>query len=415
MEAKAPAVEVRMKVRLCITRERIVVFQAGMFRRASILLILLTLACGAAQTPGSRGGWLSAPDQVARGIEFYRSGDTSLVDPPAPIAVSLLRLDPAHVRLSSLLSNDEVMYSEPVLEMATRAKALAAVNAGFFNINNGEPVGLLKVAGELVSDTPVSKGAVAIWSPQDGRTTLAFDQVSARVELHLVSGGKPLVIPVDGVDTTRARGKLMLYSPKYHSHTDTAGNGVEWLLSGQPLTVVSIRRDVGSTPIPADGIVLSYGGLELPGPLEALVPGTPVDVHRIWKSVHGLEAERLESADHVVNGAGLLRRGGVALTNWDVEKFSGTAFVQTRHPRTMVGVDRSGFVWLAVIDGRQESSVGMTFMELQRLADRLELTDALNLDGGGSSTMVVRGKIVNKPSDAAGPRAVSDAIGVTVR
>ncbi len=81
----------------------------------------------------------------------------------------------------------------------------------------------------------------------------------------------------------------------------------------------------------------------------------------------------------------------------------------------MIGVDRSGYVWLAVIDGRQETSVGMSFAELQRLADRLELTDALNLDGGGSSTMVVRGKIVNRPSDPAGPRAVSDAIGVTVR
>jgi len=80
-----------------------------------------------------------------------------------------------------------------------------------------------------------------------------------------------------------------------------------------------------------------------------------------------------------------------------------------------VGVDRMGFIWLVVVDGRQQVSVGMSFNELQRLADRLELTDALNLDGGGSSTMVVRGKVVNRPSDAAGPRAVSDAIGVSVR
>lgn len=397
--------EARRNVRLFITRQRIVPF-----------FILLTLACGgSAQTPAPRGGWLSAPDQVARGVEFFKSTDTSLVEPAGPISVSLLRLDPARVRISSLLSNDQVMYAEPVLDMAARAKVLAAVNAGFFNINNGEPVGLLKVSGELVSDTPIAKGAVAIWSPEGGRTTLAFDQISAKVELHFISGGQPVVMPVDGVDTTRARGKLMLYSPKYHPHTDTAGNGVEWLLSGQPLAVVSVRRDIGSTPIPADGLVLSYGGLDLPPALEALVPGVTVEVRRVWTSVHGLESERLESADHVVNGAGLLRRGGVPITNWDVEKLSGTAFTQTRHPRTMVGVDRSGFVWLAVVDGRQETSVGMSFGELQRLADRLELTDALNLDGGGSSTMVVRGKIVNRPSDAAGPRAVSDALGVTVR
>lgn len=384
-------------------------------RRASILFVLLTLACGAAQVPAPHGGWLSAPDQVASGVEFFTSTDTSLVDPAGPISVSLLRLDPARVRLTSLLSNDQVMYAEPVLEMATRAKVLAAVNAGFFNVNNGEPIGLLKVAGELVSDTPIAKGAVAIWSPADGRTTLAFDQISAKVDLHLVSDGKPVVIPVDGVDTTRARGKLMLYSPRYHQDTDTAGNGVEWVLSGEPLAVVSIRRDIGSTPIPTDGLVLSYGGLDLPAPLEALMPGVSVEVRRVWTSIHGLESARLESADHVVNGAGLLRRGGVVITNWEVEKFTGTAFVQSRHPRTMVGVDRGGYVWLAVVDGRQETSVGMSFIELQGLADRLELTDALNLDGGGSSTMVVRGKIVNRPSDAAGPRAVSDALGVTVR
>lgn len=387
-----------------------------MTRRAWVLVVVLTLACnGSAQTPVPRGGWLSSPDPVAQGVEFFKSSDSSLVNPPGPIAVSLLRLDPSRVRLTSLLSNDEVMYAEPVMEIANRAKALAAVNAGFFNINNGEPIGLLKVAGELVSDTPIPKGAVAIWSPEDGRTSLAFDQVTAKVELHYLNKGQPLVTPVDGVDTTRARGKLMLYSPKYHGHTDTAGNGVEWLLGGQPLTVVSIRRDLGSTPIPKDGLVLSYGGLELPPELQALVPGVAVEVRRVWKSLHGLETERLESADHVVNGAGLLRRGGVALTSWDVEKLSGPAFTQTRHPRTMVGVDRGGFVWLAVIDGRQEASVGMTFVELQQLADRLELTDALNLDGGGSSTMVVRGKIVNRPSDAAGPRAVSDALGVTLR
>jgi exopolysaccharide biosynthesis protein len=57
----------------------------------------------------------------------------------------------------------------------------------------------------------------------------------------------------------------------------------------------------------------------------------------------------------------------------------------------------------------------MTLTDLVRLCDRLDLRDALNLDGGGSTTMVVQGKIVNRPSDAAGPRPVSDAILVKLR
>jgi exopolysaccharide biosynthesis protein len=57
----------------------------------------------------------------------------------------------------------------------------------------------------------------------------------------------------------------------------------------------------------------------------------------------------------------------------------------------------------------------MDFKELQRLCDRLKLRDALNLDGGGSVTMVVHDKIVNKPSDASGPRLLSDVILVQAR
>jgi len=68
------------------------------------------------------------------------------------------------------------------------------------------------------------------------------------------------------------------------------------------------------------------------------------------------------------------------------------------------------------VDGRNPSiSLGMTFAELTNLAQKLNLVYALNLDGGGSTTMVVKGKIVNHPSDAAGARRVSDALIVTRR
>lgn len=379
------------------------------------VVLTWSLACGAAQTSQVPAGWLSAGETIATGVTFHTSTDTTLVDPPAPISVSLLRLDPLKVRLTSLLSNDQVMYAEPVLEMAARANAVAAVNAGFFNVNNGEPVGLLKVAGVLVSDTPVTKGAVGIWSPEAGRTELAFDQISARVDLRIGDEATAMAMGVDGVDTTRARGKLMLYTPKYHEHTDTAGNGVEWVLRGSPLKVVEVRTNAGSSPIPKDGFVLSFGGIELPAELKRLSTGATVSLDTHWITVNGLESDRIGTADHVVNGAGLLRVKGRRITTWEIERLSGPSFVDARHPRTMIGVDRRGDIWLAVVDGRQAASAGMAFGDLQRLADRLQLTDALNLDGGGSTTMVVKGKVVNRPSDAKGPRAVSDAIGITLR
>ncbi len=71
---------------------------------------------------------------------------------------------------------------------------------------------------------------------------------------------------------------------------------------------------------------------------------------------------------------------------------------------------------MITVDGRNKVlSLGMSFAELQNLVTRVGLVDALNLDGGGSTTMVVRGGVVNHPSDATGPRKVSDAIIVRAR
>jgi hypothetical protein len=70
-----------------------------------------------------------------------------------------------------------------------------------------------------------------------------------------------------------------------------------------------------------------------------------------------------------------------------------------RHPRTGIGLDGRGRLLLVTVDGRQRKSVGMTLNEFADLFRYLGATSALNLDGGGSTTMWVRGQIVNKVSD----------------
>ena len=87
------------------------------------------------------------------------------------------------------------------------------------------------------------------------------------------------------------------------------------------------------------------------------------------------------------------------------------AFSDRRHPRAAIGVDRKGRVLILAVDGRQPGySEGMTLQELGDFLIAHGITDALNLDGGGSTTLVVRDRIVNRPSDANGERAVSNAL-----
>jgi hypothetical protein len=373
-----------------------------------LLLVLLSFlaACTSADDRG-----LGTPAQVAPGVALYHLADPSLLDPPGPIAIQILRLDPARTRLKSALSQDHVVGTETVPEMAVRHEAIAAVNAGFF-APNGDPTGLLQVDGELVSDTPRPRGAVAVGVDKSGRTTLLFDVVTAQARLM---AGTAQPIPIAGIDTVRRRGKLMLFTPKYYEHTDTAPNGIEWVVAGSPLTVRARHVDVGSTPIPADGFVLSYGGLDPPAPLDSLDVGNRITIERRFATRHGTAPESWASADHVIGGAGLLLRDGRTVEDWALEDLR-PGFTTERHPRTLIGTDETGTIWLVTIDGRNpQVSVGMTFAELQRLAARLKLSDALNLDGGGSTTMVVRGAVVNHPSDPAGPRKVSDALLVVGR
>jgi exopolysaccharide biosynthesis protein len=82
-----------------------------------------------------------------------------------------------------------------------------------------------------------------------------------------------------------------------------------------------------------------------------------------------------------------------------------------KHPRTAVGFSRdSSTLYLLAVDGRSQRSVGVTLDELASLMRRLGAWNAMNFDGGGSTTMVINGAVVNVPSDSAGERAVGNAL-----
>jgi exopolysaccharide biosynthesis protein len=77
------------------------------------------------------------------------------------------------------------------------------------------------------------------------------------------------------------------------------------------------------------------------------------------------------------------------------------SFYDKRHPRSLIGRDADGGVWMVVVDGRFPGQAeGMTIAELTELSQRLGLTEALNLDGGGSSTLwVLPEGVLNHPCD----------------
>jgi hypothetical protein len=383
-------------------------------RRLRVWLSLLALALLVSSLQAADLSFLGRGERVADGVWLYRLQDPKLVEPPLPTAAFVLRLDPRRVDLRSVLAADEVLGTETVLDMARRRKAIAAINAGFF-APNGDPAGLLKVGGELVSEMLRPRGAIAISDPGARVLQLLFGRVTAQMSVMFdTPDGQQATISAS-INGVRRRDELTVYTPRFHEDTATATPGVEWVLRGRPLTVIERRDGVAAATIPPDGIVLSFGGPTPPPALNTLRAGTAVRISARYRAEAGADSRRWESAYDIVGGAGLLVRDGKPIEDWTVEDLR-QGFDTERHPRTMIGVDGRGDVWLVAVDGRQlNHSIGMTFGDLQRLAARLGLRDALNLDGGGSTTLVVRDAIANQPSDPQGPRKVSDALIVTAR
>jgi hypothetical protein len=125
-----------------------------------------------------------------------------------------------------------------------------------------------------------------------------------------------------------------------------------------------------------------------------------------------LSRSKSDGMTEVIGGFPLLLRGG--LRAGDLEVSGRPSFAAERHPRTAVGFDRDeDLLWVVVVDGRQpDYSAGMTLPELTALFEALGVEEAINLDGGGSSVMVVGGNTVSRPSDAEGERPVVNALGI---
>ena len=118
-----------------------------------------------------------------------------------------------------------------------------------------------------------------------------------------------------------------------------------------------------------------------------------------------------EGVRYAVGGGPTIVRGGKVYVTSREERF-GSHIASGRAPRTAIGYTAEGYTMMVTVDGRApKHSVGCTLYELARLMVEMGAVEAINLDGGGSSTMVIGGKPINKVS-AGSERYISNVIGI---
>lgn len=185
--------------------------------------------------------------------------------------------------------------------------------------------------------------------------------------------------------------------------------------TGDVRLVIRKGRVVGecldTCEIPKNGFVLVGNGARS-NILKQLKTGDRVQT--VWDIVSKNNAYPAYRIEDAVAGVPLLIRDGKIDITWKEEKAS-KDFVETRHPRTAVANLKDGKFLMLTADGRSEASAGIDLYDLADFLLELGAVDALNLDGGGSTTMVLDDKVVNHPSDKGGERKIGDALIVTLR
>ena len=291
--------------------------------------------------------------------------------------VHLLRINPEdpELEIRPVLAVDMVSGTETTSTIATRHEAVAAVNGGYFG-GPAMPLGLVVINGELVS-LPLPRRSVLAF-PQAGPPLIRDFQFAGRIYAQ-----KDQWAPITGVNSLPQPGGVTVFMPQYGPLTPPVALGAV------------VRRDIvervpsGRILIPRDGYVLtaSEGDTEF---LAHLHPG-----QRLALSLD------LDPDLHVMNALGggpRLVKGGRAFVPFAWESFS-SPLTWRRAARTAVGITTLGKLLLVTVDGGSRQNPGMTLPEMGDLMVSLGAQDAMNLDGGGSATMVVGGRIVNAPSD----------------
>ncbi|MEQ4301281.1 phosphodiester glycosidase family protein [Plantactinospora sp. B6F1] len=302
-----------------------------------------------------------------------------------------LRADALTADLSGGLTVDyvnsgEVARAEPLRRAVDRAGAVAAVNGDFFDINNsGAAQGIGIQSGELIQ-SPVAGHHEAVGVTAEG--------VGRVVQVHFdgtaTLPGGPLTLTQ--FNNMVAAGGVGVFTPLWGSYPRT--RAVEGATRVTEVTLIggrvgTVTPAAGSGPIPAGTTVL-LGREAGADALAALRPGDPVDLRYAPKPSDG---STLHAA---VGGNRVLVRDGVPQEIGDVNP----------EPRTAVGFSADGRKMILItVDGRQADSRGVTLTELGRMMAELGAHDALNLDGGGSSTLLAREpgqpavRVENSPSD----------------
>jgi exopolysaccharide biosynthesis protein len=331
------------------------------------------------------------------GVQFTSHGPVAIRVDRGPRPVGLYRV-------RTVLSNETVLGRETVSSMQRRLSGQATmvgVNGDLSRFADGKPSGIFLRDGVLIAP------------PNSQRSSAGFGLDGTldvrRVRFLGTWRGSGQRRSLNVFNDAPGKNGIALFTSDYGRATPRIDGSYAVVLAPFPVSV------------PNTDLVAPVATVAPPGPVR-IAPGAAVLVAR------GTAAAKLQAEAQIgmsvtlrlilqpdwvavsdaIGGGPVLVRDGKPVYRAN-EAFE-TSLIAPRHPRTAIGQLADGRMLMVVVDGRQSGySVGMTTFEMAQTMARLGAVRAMQLDGGGSSTLAFDGLVLNRPSDGR-ERPISTAV-----
>ncbi|NJK50122.1 phosphodiester glycosidase family protein [Candidatus Gracilibacteria bacterium] len=315
--------------------------------------------------------------------------------------VNLLEIDPKTpgIAIKPIISNPNVLEgTAPIVTTARSQQATAAINGGFFNRNNRLPLGAIRQDNRWLSSPILNRGAIA-WNDKGqvkmGRLVLR--------EVATTSTGNRL--PISLLNSGYIQAGMARYTPEWGMNYKTLTDNETIIFVQNNRVTQQLKAGLAgkdSFAIPADGYLLTIR--KNGAPASALTNGTEVSIENAT-----MPAE-FANYPHVVGAGPLLLQNGRVVLNAASEQFS-KAFGQQMASRSAIATTNRGTIIIMAIHNRVGGR-GATLGELAQILQKIGAVDALNLDGGSSTSLSLGGQLIDRsPVTAA---RVHNGIGVFI-
>ncbi len=315
--------------------------------------------------------------------------------------VVALEIDPRspEVKLRPIWGNPDMKGTQPLVTTAQRSQAAAAINGGFFNRNNQLPLGAIRRDERWMSGPILNRGAIG-WNENGD---VAIGRLSIQETLIADNGNR---IALRSLNSGFVNAGVARYTREWGtSYTPIINN--ELIVTVQNNRVVRQQQMglAGQTAvnIPSDGYLLVVRSDR--NAASALTAGTAVQTELT------VSPDNFGNYSQILGGGPVLMLDGQIVLNPTAEQFS-TAFIQQAAPRSVIATTGTGKLMLITVHNRI-GGAGPTLSEAARIVQQFGTVNALNLDGGSSTSLYLGGQLIDRPASTAA--RVHNGIGVFVQ